>query len=97
MDFESIGKNFPYQLFQTNHQRSSKFSVQLHRARLNELIHLIGFIDCAVLVTSKFALDSLTLFWLIIALALNLILCLWPVEASLGAVRDCGWMTGNPQ
>src|SRR5882762_3150562 len=49
------------------------------RTRLNELIHLIGFIGCTVLVTSRFVLGSLTLFWLIIALVLNLILGLWPV------------------
>lgn len=49
------------------------------RTRLNELIHLIGFVGCTVLVTSKFALGSLTVFWLTIGLALNLILGLWPV------------------
>lgn len=49
------------------------------RTRLNELIHLIGFVGCAVLITSKFSLGSLTVFWLILALALNLILGLWPV------------------
>lgn len=28
--FESIGKDFPHQIFQTSHQRSSKFPVELH-------------------------------------------------------------------
>ena len=46
---------------------------------MNELIHLIGFVGGMVLVTSKFASGSLTRSWLIIALALNLILGLWPV------------------
>ena len=49
------------------------------RTRLNELIHLIGFVGGTVLITSKFALGSLATSWLIIALALNLILGLWPV------------------
>jgi hypothetical protein len=49
------------------------------RTRLNELIHLIGFVGGTVLVTSKFASGSLMRSWLIIALALNLILGLWPV------------------
>ena len=49
------------------------------RTRLNELIHLIDFVGCTVLVTSKFALGSLMVFWLTIGLALNLILGLWPV------------------
>jgi hypothetical protein len=49
------------------------------RTRLNELIHLIGFAGGTVLVTSKFASRSLARSWLIIALALNLILGLWPV------------------
>jgi hypothetical protein len=49
------------------------------RTRLNELIHLIGFVGRTVLITSKFALGSLATSWLIIALALNLILGLWPV------------------
>src|SRR5216683_6812897 len=49
------------------------------RTRLNELIHLIGFIGGTVLIASKFVSGSLTEFGLISALALNLILGLWPV------------------
>lgn len=49
------------------------------RTRLNELIHLIGFIGCTVLAASKFASGSLTALGLTVALALNLILGLWPV------------------
>jgi hypothetical protein len=49
------------------------------RTRLNELVHLIGFVGGTVLVTSEFASGSLTRSWLIIALALNVILGLWPV------------------
>jgi hypothetical protein len=49
------------------------------RTRLNELIHLIGFIGGMALIADKFASGSLTQFGLIIALTLNLILGLWPV------------------
>jgi len=49
------------------------------RTRLNELIHLIGFIGCTVLAASKFVSGSLTALGLTIALASNLILGLWPV------------------
>jgi Glycosyl-4,4'-diaponeurosporenoate acyltransferase len=49
------------------------------RTRLNELIHMIGFVAGAVLVTIKFVSGSLTGSWLMIAVALNLILGLWPV------------------
>jgi glycosyl-4,4'-diaponeurosporenoate acyltransferase len=49
------------------------------RTRLNELIHMIGFVGGTVLVTIKFALGSLTGSWLMIAVALNLVFGLWPV------------------
>jgi hypothetical protein len=49
------------------------------RTRLNELIHLIGFIGFTALAASKFASGSLTVPGLTFALALNLIFGLWPV------------------
>ena len=49
------------------------------RTRLNESIHLIGFIGFTVLAASKFASGSLTVPGLSFALALNLIFGLWPV------------------
>jgi hypothetical protein len=49
------------------------------RTRLNESIHLIGFIGFTVLTAKKFAAGSLTAFGLTVALTLNLILGLWPV------------------
>jgi hypothetical protein len=49
------------------------------RTRLNESIHLIGFIGFTVLAASKFASDSLTMLGFTFALALNLIFGLWPV------------------
>jgi hypothetical protein len=49
------------------------------RTRLNELIHLIGFIGFTVLAASKFASGLLTVLGLTFALALNLIFGLWPV------------------
>jgi glycosyl-4,4'-diaponeurosporenoate acyltransferase len=49
------------------------------RTRLNESIHLIGFIGFTVLAVRKFASGSLTAFGLTVALVLNLILGLWPV------------------
>jgi hypothetical protein len=49
------------------------------RTRLNELTHLIGSIACTVLVAGKFVAGSLTVFWLAVALVLNLIFGLWPV------------------
>jgi hypothetical protein len=49
------------------------------RTRLNELIHLIGFIGFTVLAASKFASGSLTVPGLTFALTLNLIFGLWPV------------------
>jgi hypothetical protein len=49
------------------------------RTRLNELIHLIGFIGFTVLAASKLASGSLTMLGLTFALALNLIFGLWPV------------------
>jgi len=60
---------------------SSLQSLRLYerRTRLNESIHLVGFIGFAVLAVSKFASDSLTALGLTVALVLNLILGLWPV------------------
>ena len=49
------------------------------RTRLNEAIHLIGFVGFTVLIAHKFAAGSLTVFGLTMALTLNLILGLWPV------------------
>jgi glycosyl-4,4'-diaponeurosporenoate acyltransferase len=49
------------------------------RTHLNESVHLIGFIGCTVLASSKFATGSLTAFGLTVASALNLIFGLWPV------------------
>lgn len=49
------------------------------RTRLNESIHLIGFIGFTLLAASRFASGSLTLFGLSIALGLNLAIGLWPV------------------
>ena len=49
------------------------------RTRLNESIHLIGFIGFLILAISKLISGSLSAFGLAIALALDLILGLWPV------------------
>jgi glycosyl-4,4'-diaponeurosporenoate acyltransferase len=49
------------------------------RTRLNESIHLIGFIGFTVLATTKFASGSLSTFGLSVALGLNLMIGLWPV------------------
>jgi glycosyl-4,4'-diaponeurosporenoate acyltransferase len=49
------------------------------RTRLNESVHLIGFVGFLVLAVSKFTSGSLSAFALAVALALDLILGLWPV------------------
>lgn len=49
------------------------------RTRLNESIHLIGFVSFAVLAGCKFASGALTALGLTVALSLNLIVGLWPV------------------
>lgn len=49
------------------------------RTRLNEFIHLLGFVGFMVLLSSKFASGSLGTSGFIFALALNLIFGLWPV------------------
>jgi Glycosyl-4,4'-diaponeurosporenoate acyltransferase len=49
------------------------------RTRLNEFIHLVGFIVFTVLATSKFISRSRHVPGLIFALGLNLIFGLWPV------------------
>ncbi len=49
------------------------------KTRLNESIHLIGFIGFTVLVARKFASGSLSALGLAFALILNLIFGLWPV------------------
>lgn len=49
------------------------------RTRLNESIHLIGFVSFAALAAYKFASGALTALGLTLALALNLVLGLWPV------------------
>src|SRR5258708_5839161 len=48
------------------------------RTRLNESIHLVGFVGFAGLAVSKFASGALTALGLAVAMALNLILGLWP-------------------
>jgi hypothetical protein len=48
------------------------------RTRLNESIHLVGFLGFNGLAVSKFASGSLTALGLTVALALNLLLGLWP-------------------
>jgi hypothetical protein len=47
--------------------------------RLNESIHLIGFMGFTAIAASKFASGSLMAVGLTVALVLNLILGLWPV------------------
>jgi Glycosyl-4,4'-diaponeurosporenoate acyltransferase len=49
------------------------------RTRLNESIHLVGFVAFTALAASKFASGSLSVLGLIFALALNLVFGLWPV------------------
>ena len=49
------------------------------RTRLDESFHVIGFIALAILAAHRFASGSLTAVGLVIALALDLILGLWPV------------------
>jgi hypothetical protein len=49
------------------------------RTRLNEAFHVVGFIGFAVLAALRFASSSLSAEWLAIALALDVILGLWPV------------------
>jgi hypothetical protein len=49
------------------------------KTRLNESIHLVGFVAGTILAVSKFASGSLTSLELAAALALSLIFGLWPV------------------
>ena len=49
------------------------------RTRLNESIHLVGFVGFAILAAGKFASRTLSGRGLIVALALNLVFGLWPV------------------
>jgi glycosyl-4,4'-diaponeurosporenoate acyltransferase len=49
------------------------------RTRLNESIHLIGFIGFAVLTAEKSVSGSLSLFGFTVAISLNLLFGLWPV------------------
>lgn len=49
------------------------------RTRLNESVHLIGFVGFAYLALEKFTSGSLTTFGLAFALALDVIFGLWPV------------------
>ena len=49
------------------------------RTRLNESFHVVGFTAFAVLAASRFASGSLTALGLAIALALDVMLGLWPV------------------
>lgn len=49
------------------------------RTRLNESIHLVGFIGFTVLASHRFASGSLTAIGFTAAMALNLIFGLWPV------------------
>jgi hypothetical protein len=54
------------------------------RTRLNESVHLVGFIVFAALAAVKFASGSLTALGLEVALALDVILGFWPVPSSMG-------------
>jgi hypothetical protein len=49
------------------------------RTRLNESVHLIGFVGFAALAVHRFASGSLTTIGLAVALALDVFLGLWPV------------------
>lgn len=49
------------------------------KTRFNESFHMVGFIAFAGLAVRRFASGSLTMLWLVIALALDLVLGLWPV------------------
>jgi hypothetical protein len=49
------------------------------RTRLNESIHLIGFVGFTALAIAKFVSGSLGAFGLTVAMTLNLMLGLWPV------------------
>ena len=49
------------------------------RTRLNEAIHLIGFVGFTTLAIAKFVFGSLGAFGLTVAMTLNLMLGLWPV------------------
>ena len=48
------------------------------RTRLNEAIHLIGFVGFTTLAIAKFVFGSLGAFGLTVAMTLNLMLGLWP-------------------
>lgn len=49
------------------------------RTRLNESIHLVGFVVFAVVVVRRFPSGALTRFGFAVAIGLNLMLGLWPV------------------
>ena len=49
------------------------------KTRLNESIHLIGFVGFTALAIAKFVSGSLGAFGLTVAMTLNLLLGLWPV------------------
>ncbi len=49
------------------------------RTRLNESLHVGGFIGFAVLAADRFASGSLTAYGLVVALTLDVVLGLWPV------------------
>ena len=49
------------------------------RTRLNESIHLVGFVGFVALAAEKFVSETLSVRGLMIALALNLVFGLWPV------------------
>ncbi len=49
------------------------------KTRLNESIHLVGFVGFTALAAGKCASGSLSVLGLIFALALNLVFGLWPV------------------
>jgi Glycosyl-4,4'-diaponeurosporenoate acyltransferase len=49
------------------------------KTRLNESVHLVGFIGFVVVTAGKFASGSLTPLGLVIALLLDVVLGLWPV------------------
>jgi hypothetical protein len=74
---QRLRRNHPSRRWVTSSLHSLRRYEQ--KTRLNESIHLIGFLGFAVLAASKFASGSLTVFGLTVALVLNLILGLWPV------------------
>lgn len=74
---QRLRRNHPERRWVTSSLQS--LSRYERRTRLNESIHLVGFISFTLLAVSKFASGSLTALGLSIALGLNLTIGLWPV------------------